>query len=141
MEGAGGGLKKKIVQSFGPSLPRRARRKDKPRGAECTHTLWLSYPSADISDCPEWLAWPGVTNVFRIRHEMAFKHSRRTGARPTETARIVASRPRELTVPERLARGHCCAVSNGVHYAPETTWREDACGLRKGTRCRACWQP
>ncbi len=89
--------------------------------------------SEDISDCPEWLAFPGVTHVFRIHREVVFKKDGRE--RRTETAYFVASLPPELAGPERLerlVRGYWGAVENGVHYVRDTTWREDASRVRKG---------
>ena len=45
----------------------------------------------DVSDCPEWLDFPGLRHVFRIRREVTCKKDGRK--RKTETARFMTSLP------------------------------------------------
>ena len=90
--------------------------------------------SEDVSDCPEWLAFPGVRRVFRIRREAVYKKDGRE--RQPETAYFVTSLPAHKAGPGRLleiVRGYWGAVENGIHYVRDVALREDACRVRKGS--------
>lgn len=57
--------------------------------------------SEDVADCPQWLAFPGVRRVFRIRREALYKKDGRQ--RKPETAYFVTSLP-ELLPPGLAGR-------------------------------------
>ena len=90
--------------------------------------------SEDLSDCPEWLDFPGVRRVFRILRETEYKKDGRQ--RRPETAYFVTSLPAAQAGPKRLldlVRGYWGAVENGIHYVRDVALREDACRVRKGS--------
>ena len=89
--------------------------------------------SEDVSDCPQWLDFPGVRRVFRIRREVVYKKDGRQ--RQPETAYFLTSLPAAKAGPQRLlelVRGYWGAVENGLHYVRDVALREDACRVRKG---------
>ncbi len=88
--------------------------------------------SEDLSDCPEWLDFPGVRRVFRILRETEYKKDGRQ--RRPEAAYFVTSLPE--AGPKRLldlVRGYWGAVEHGTHYVRDVALREDACHVRKGS--------
>ena len=89
--------------------------------------------SEDVSDCPEWLQFPGVRRVFRIRREAVYKKDGRQ--RKPETAYFVTSLPPHKCAPLyllQIVRGYWGAVENGMHWVRDAVLREDACRVRKG---------
>ena len=89
--------------------------------------------STDLND---YLAWPGLAQVFEIKRE---RYLCRTGETTTETVYGLTSHSRQRASAAcllQLNRAHW-GIENGLHYRRDVTFGEDRCRIKSQTAAEA----
>lgn len=96
---------------------------EKNKGRVEKRTIWCS------QDLTEYLAWPGLTQVFKVQRDRSDK-----GEKTSETAYGIASLPLKYSSIQALSkylRGHW-SIENNLHRVRDVSFHEDQSTIRKG---------
>lgn len=96
---------------------------EKNKGIVERRTIWMS------QDLTDYLDWPGLTHVFKVRRDRSDKNQK-----STETIYGIASLPKKYSSIESLSkylRGHW-SIENNLHRVRDVSFGEDKSTIRKG---------
>lgn len=96
---------------------------EKSKGRIEKRIIWMS------EDLTDYLAWPGLTHVFKVQRDRSDKQGK-----TTETVYGIASLPKEYSSIEKLSgylRGHW-SIENNLHRVRDVSFHEDSSTIRTG---------